>query len=289
MLPTFLIIGAAKSGTTSLSYYLSLHPEVFMYRDREPHFFATNLESGIPIAADSVRTIEDYMHLFPEGLAVRGESSPGYSQYPARPGVPARIRGVIPDVRLIYVVRDPIDRLVSHYLHQVAMEGETRSFEEALGNLEDPTRIYVCAGRYAMQLRQYLEHFAKDQILVVDQVRLAVDRPGILSEIFEFLGVDSSFTSEEFTRHIGSASEPLRWLPGGDRLFYGQRGQRLRARMPMRRQIRRGLEVVARRFVSPPDRPEIDPALRKRLVGLFQEDVEDLRTLTKQTFAGWSM
>lgn len=290
MLPTFLIIGAAKAGTTSLGYYLSLHPEIFVYRDREPHFFSADLPSGVPMGPEAVRSLLAYEKLFPSAFPVRGESSPAYSQHPARPGVAERIHSLLPDAKLIYLVRDPIDRLVSHYMHQVTGEGEKRPLSLALGDINDPFNIYVCAGRYATQLRQYLTHFDSERILVIDQADLANERGSTLRKVFAFLSVDPDFSSAEFDGRLNTAGEMIARVPGY-RIAYSRVGSQLRWRIPpgWRRRIRLGVDRIARSALPVPEKPNVSPDLRARLTHVFEPEVAGLRELTGLRLETWSM
>src|SRR5918992_1234170 len=115
MLPNFLIIGAAKAGTTSLWAYLREHPQVFMAEPKELHFFvaASNWKRGLG-------WYESHFDRAKGSVAV-GEACGAYSRFPTHRGVPARIAGVVPDARLIYLVRHPIDRMVSNYVLNVRL------------------------------------------------------------------------------------------------------------------------------------------------------------------------
>jgi hypothetical protein len=93
------------------------------------------------------------------------EASPSYSAYPRRTGVPGRIKEAVPDARFVYLIRDPVDRTVSHYRHRVAVEGESPSFPEAVADL-DRCNVYLCASCYATQLEQYLSQFDAGRILI---------------------------------------------------------------------------------------------------------------------------
>ena len=123
MLPNLIVIGAAKCGTTSLHEYLDLHPEVAMSREKELDFFVEEKHWG--------RGVEWYAAQF-EDAPVRGESSPSYTAYPRYRGVPERIRRVVPDAKLVYLVRDPVERIVSHFVHrQVVRPGTLARFSSA--------------------------------------------------------------------------------------------------------------------------------------------------------------
>ena len=191
-LPTFLVIGAAKCGTTSLHRYLDLHPEIGMSRLKEPHFFLGRKAW--------MRGVDWYRTLFDTGVPQRGESSVGYSAYPHTAGVPERIASVVPDAKLIYLIRDPIPRLVSDYMHRRSDGIETRSLDDAVLEMVD-TR-FGDRGRYYFQIRQYLPHFDRDRLLVLTSDRLRRERGPTLSTVFRFLGVDPEFWSPDFERTL---------------------------------------------------------------------------------------
>src|SRR5262245_27376624 len=137
-LPTFFIIGAPKAGTTSLHHYLDGHPRIQMSSVKEPRFFSVPA-SGIPEPPDTVNCRDEYEKLFDPAVAVRGESSTDYATHPRHQGAPERIRELVPDARFVYMVRDPVERSVSHYRMAAAMLGERRPLQQALGeDLSEP-------------------------------------------------------------------------------------------------------------------------------------------------------
>jgi hypothetical protein len=180
VLPTFLVIGAMKAGTTALFDYLSAHPDVFMPDIKETGFFVErfNWRKGL----------DWYESLFDgaAGALARGEASPAYALYPTLPGAPERIAAVVPDVRLVYLVRHPIKRITSQYLHGVVGGRERRSLTRAV--LETPE--YIDASRYGVQLDRYLRHFDPAQLLVVRSESLRDDRAATVRRVLEFIGVD---------------------------------------------------------------------------------------------------
>ncbi|MBW1859792.1 MAG: sulfotransferase domain-containing protein, partial [Deltaproteobacteria bacterium] len=121
-------IGALKCGTTSLHYYLGLHPEISMSREKELYFFVKE--------CNWYKGVDWYKSHFSGQSRIYGECTPIYTAYPVYRGVAERMHGVVPGAKLIYVVRDPIDRLVSHYVHACEMGREDRGIEGALSILE---------------------------------------------------------------------------------------------------------------------------------------------------------
>jgi Sulfotransferase family len=198
VLPTFLVVGAAKSGTTSLHRYLAAHPEIAMSSEKEPMCFEPpNWEERLA----------EYGALFEEDADVRGESSTAYSAYPWAPDVPDRVRSVIPDARIVYCVRDPIPRMLSHYAQNVWDKLPVRPFDELMDDLEHPMNMPVWCSRFATQYERWAERFGPERILVLDQRDLDGDRVGTLTRVFEFLGVDPLFRSEAWNERHNTAEE----------------------------------------------------------------------------------
>jgi len=282
-LPTFLVIGAMKAGTTSLFHYLRNHDQIFMSKIKELDFFVTESNWG--------RGLDWYRHQFSgagEALA-RGEASTLYTKYPQYDGVPARIAGVLPDVRMIYVVRDPIVRMRSHYEHRVKLGAESAPPEVAL--LEDPT--YLACSRYAMQLERYLDHFPREQILLVASENLRTDRRRTVQQVYEFLGVDAGRVPDvigtEFYRTAERRAYPRLVLLGR---------QWAKHRLP---QTKRAKELVDSALGRWGGRAEPAPAtgaredsalapeLRERLADLLRDDVARFRQYMPAGFDGWGL
>jgi Sulfotransferase domain len=211
-LPNFVVIGAMKAGTVSLSHYLDEHPDVFLGRGGrfgEPTFFVA--ERNWP------RGLGWYESLFDgAGSATAlGECSPGYAMAPLFGGVPERMAQVVPNARLVYVVRDPIARMRSMYMHQVSAGRERRRPEEAL--LDDR---YLGPSLYGFQLAAFLDHFERGQVLVIASEVLREGPREALSAVFGHLGVDPAAVDlDQRYRDHRSMDKPvprlhdLGWLP----------------------------------------------------------------------------
>ncbi len=216
-LPTFLVIGAMKGGTTSLYHYLKSHPDVFMSSTKELHYFVAekNLRRGI-------RWYERQFRGAGDAVAV-GEASPDYSKFPLHDGVPERIAAVVPDVRLVYVMRNPLERIRSHYLHDLACGRERRPLAEAVVGNDH----YLAPSRYALQVERYLEHFPREQLLLVTSEALREDRRAVLHRVLDFIGVDDDlsvpvhdleFNGTDQKTAPGVLLRAARHVPGGARL-----------------------------------------------------------------------
>jgi hypothetical protein len=211
-LPTFAVIGAMKAGTVSLCHYLDDHPSVFVARGGrfgEPNFFVTehNWHRG--------RGWYESLFDGAGAAAAIGECSPSYTWAHVYRGVPERMARLIPQARLVYVVRDPIARMRSMYMHQVSAGRERRRAEVAL--LDDR---YLGPSLYGFQLAAFLDHFDRSQVLVIASEVLRERPREALSAVFGHLGVDPAAADlDENVRDHRSIDKPvprlhdLHWLP----------------------------------------------------------------------------
>ena len=226
-LPDFIVIGAMKSGTTSLHHYLSCHPDIAMTTVKEPTFFTAegNWDKGL----------DWYRKQFGSDGTLRGEVSPDYTKFPRHAGVPARMHATLPHAKLIYLVRDPIERLISHYVDAYSFRRANGPLNEVLRDAEG--RHYVACSKYFLQLEQYLPFYDFEQFLVVATEDLAARRDETLARIFRFLEVDDSFRSDEFSRVLYERAAHRRNTGVGDvalRLARRVRATPLGRRLPSR-------------------------------------------------------
>jgi len=260
MLPNLLIIGAQKCGTTSLHAYLDRHPDVYMAAEKELDFF---------IADRAWRNGPDwYAGRFRDDAVVRGEASPNYTGWPVWDGVPERAARVVPDARLVYVVRDPLERIESHYLQRRLEDGERGDIAAAIGDVDDPQNLFVARSRYATQLECWLEHFPQERVLVLPAEDLRDRRSDAVAAVLAHVGLDGRVDPEALqTEHHRSQDKGE--LP---RLL-GVLPARLRRRVPG----------------HPVDRQRLPGALRERLVELLAPEAQRLRALTGLRFEEWSL
>jgi hypothetical protein len=286
VLPTFFLIGAFKSGTTSLYRYLGLHPEIHVPAKKEPGYFCRE-EDG-PYAFNRITTRHEYEALFESTKPLRGDCTPAYSQHPWRSGVPERIHELIPDARFLYLVRDPVERVLAAVQHSYGLGSETRPVRQALGDIDHPFQNrYLIPSLYATQVERYREVFPAERILVVDAADLKSQRTATLQGIFRFLGVDDTVESAGFSVELNPGEE--RRLPsrGHARLRDSRLGATWR-RLPERVRLPIGRRVM-RSLTSPAERPSLDEDLRIALENVFRLEVERLRSLTGHSFASWSL
>jgi hypothetical protein len=282
-LPNFLVIGAMKSGTTSLFHYLRAHPQVFMSPLKEVDFF---VEGG-----NWKRGLDWYRRQFdgaPSNAVAIGEASTSYTNYPEYDGVPERISKVLPDVRLIYVVRDPIERIRSHYQHRALTAAERLPIDVAV--LQDPR--YVDRSRYALQLEQYLSCFPREQLLVITSEALRASRGPTMRGVYRFLGVDETFVPEMLDREFYRTEEranyprPVWWLRRTAKRYLPL-GKRTKRMVDL---VMRGSSGHARAEAIPPQPASSVPEpLRIELEGRLRDDVRKLRAWLPESFDGWGI
>lgn len=223
-LPQCIIAGAQKAGTTSLFGYLSQHPGCAASSIKEVHYFDMNFGRGSGF----------YRSHFPirmpwkaeEGLPLTFESSPYYLFHPA---VPDRIRALVPEVKLVFLLRDPVTRAFSHYRHNVVRGRESRRFAQALDAeamvveseerrlLADPLSIslqhiydsYATRGLYARQLERWFRSFPKENILVLESERLFCDPRAVYHKVVSFLGLPPVEASDFAVLNQGEYEEPM--------------------------------------------------------------------------------
>lgn len=274
-LPTLIVIGAAKAGTSSLHSYLDLHPEVGMSRIKELEFF---LEEG-----NWRRGVEWYEKQFDPRFEVRGESSPRYTMMPHTPGLAERMRRVLGEAKLIYMVRDPVERSISHYQHAVALGVEHRPIDVALAEHDT---IYTQCSLYMTQLEPFIAVFGEQAILIADQEQLRHDRGTLLREVFGFLGVDPSFESPAFAREWESTTAKSARFNAARRISQRLGATGLWGRMPQ--PVRQGVIRMLGKGRQVPT-PELRPDLREALAEAVAPEAERLRAYSGRTFAGWSV
>lgn len=299
LLPDFLIIGAGKSGTTSLDSYLNQHPNIFISPVKEPDFFAylkhKEEDFDIPESRhhflEAVRTFEDYYQLF-EGAAegqLKGETSNTYlyGKYSVE-----TIAEHIPDVKLIVIFRQPAERLYSRFLH-LARENllPTENFEDCL----DRDTIWwqrpdlINEGFYHKHLSRFYDVFPKENIKVFlfEDLR----RPDYLfKELFSFLGVETGFVPETERVFNQSGYVKNQWM----NKMVGPNGLVIRSV----KRVMPGLVRWAKRNTglegqlesvrtSNLHKPKLDPEMKKKLTAVYESDIKALEQLTGKDLSHW--
>lgn len=230
VLPNFLIIGAARSGTTSLYEYLSKHPSIIPGIGKEVYFFDKQFSKGInwyksffPTKLNMSRTQNKL-----QSKCLTGEATPRYLHYPH---APKRIFSMLPNVKLIVLLRNPIDRAYSHYQMEVDSGHEKLSFEDAISNEEEKItndmkkmvidenfysvnfyrKSYLTRGIYAAQLERWFEYFPKEQFMILKSEDLYSNPSKIYKQVLDFLDLPkhelNSFKAHRMRKYMSIESE----------------------------------------------------------------------------------
>lgn len=269
-LPDFALIGAQKCGTGTLYHRLRLHPGIFMSDPKEPQFFSKNYEQGLA----------GYARLFADAPADRlcGEASTTYTFRETYPETAPRMHRHVPEARLIYVMRDPLARLVSAYIHDWSQRRTDADIDAFLRENEG----HIMRSSYAWQLEPWLAAYGPDRILPVFLERLARDATPELRRICAFIGTpdaDSYEWDEDLPRKNVSR----------DRVRRGTLYAALARRPSVLRLIPRPVREALRSRVQIGERPAISPPLRAEIAERLDRDLERLGAWLDRelTCEGW--
>lgn len=292
-LPDFLIVGAAKSGTTTLYEYLCRHSGIFMSTPKEPEFFARD--------ENYARGIEWYSSLFESASPqqICGEASTIYTRSPQFPHTAARIARHIPHAKLIYIMRHPVDRAYSHYVQRIKTAQNKREQLEVRETFEDWIQrdaTLIDSGKYLWQIERYLSFFPRESFLFLTLEDLVEKRSATLARVFRFLKVDATIDSidrmpiaaNQAQTHVdwfvrSRMTAPLKSIPGLARLasWLPQNARdaayQLLKRLPYRSRIEQT-------YVPAPMLPET----RRQLLEIYREPNRKLAEFLDQDLSRWN-
>jgi hypothetical protein len=303
--PNFLIIGAAKSGTTALWHYFRQHPQIYMSPRKHTRFFAYEVEDPgfrgpgcenpslhytMPYAVADIRA---YHALFAGATSETaiGEASHSYLYGPR---AAERIQEYAPEMKLVAVLRNPAERAFSHY-RQLIRDGReplddfVRALEEEDARICDqwwPDFHYVQVGLYHAQLERYFERFQRDQIKVYLYEDLNSDPSDVLRDVFRFLDIDEGFVPEATVRYNASG------IPKNEALhLLLQKLRRIRPvveRFVPQKQYGRLLRIGSNLHNRNLASPQLSPQVRKRVTNeYFREDILKLQDLIQRDLSAW--
>jgi len=289
LLPNFFILGAAKAGTTSLYYYLRQHPQVFLSEVKEPHFFDYD-----PFYAEGLEAYVSRHFSRSWGFPARGEATPRYF-YDYKKVIPRMLNAFGPfPPRFIVLLRDPVERAWSHYLHRRRNCTETETFERALeleeGRLKQNPEVwagYFNQGLYAKQLEEWFRHFPRDRFLIGLTEDLQARPTELLENICSFLGVGPP-AELDVSDIKNPASEPrIRFImkflrrPSLVRKF-------VKRLLPRHTQL--GLSWYIRKINLRPyanSLPKMNEETALFLRALYADDLAKLQEMIKRDFSKW--
>lgn len=293
-MPDFLIIGAYKSGTTSMVQYLGQHPDIFMPWLQEPNYFAYPPSGDLSKRRPEVdrNTIyrrhrtparSQYEALFidaPAGALV-GECSPEYMRSPLACG---RIANELPAAKLLAILRNPVDRAFSDFQAFVRDSVEQSTFAEAIRRhpRSDPGYHYVSTGFYGKQLEPYFDTFPADHIKVVLTEDLKADGQGVLREVCEWLGVSHDGWTPDMTEQRNVSGRP-----GNAAVALAYRLRRT-MRPWVKPLVTKGMQRRADALLAAGLRREtMEPQVRRELTEVYRDDIALLQSLINRDLSAW--
>lgn len=259
--PDFMIIGAMKCGTSTLQVQLAAQPGVFMTTPKEPNFFSDDdvFAKGPAWYADL------YQKAAPDDL--KGEASTHYTKLPTYPHSVSRIAAAVPKVKLIYMIRNPVQRAVSHYIH----EWSTGVLQDDMATAFEAHGALTSYGQYGFQITPFVEEFGRDAILLTSLEQLKADPQAELARICDFLGYAPQPVWYEEQAEQNVSAQRIRRLPLHGLLIDNPMATALRRVL-----VPKALRTKIRQARTIGTRPELPDALRQRLETTYMQDRAEL-------------
>ena len=311
ILPTFIVVGANKGGTTSIYHYLKQHKQVYLSPVKEPHFFSKDIDVNLfkrefaqnklqdidkyvngemkeEFHAAFIRDIEQYKKLFSkvQDQKAVGELSTSYlfSEVAAK-----EIKALIPDCKIIICLRNPFERAYSHYRMNL-WTGNSNEFDFYKALVEDydhkpkvwgNAHLYTEIGLYYQQVKRYLDLFGKDNVKIIFTEDMKKNAAQVVKELYEFIGVDSSFVPDTSTRYnevFTPKYKNITW-------FLNKSGIR-----PLMKRL--SPQVLKNIFVKvfykgKGEKGEIPANAKQFMLEKFSEDISKLSVLLNKDLSNW--
>ena len=297
-LPNFLIVGAAKSGTTSLHHYLKQHPEVCMPKIKETFFFTGESWENIkppPGRSESekvvITSMDEYKNLFDikKNTKAIGEACNGYLYYYEKSI--SNIKHILLDPKIVVILRNPIDRAFSGYLHHMRDGFENFSFEEAL-KLEQKREKdkwwwgyqYIKMGFYYKQVNAYIENFSQVKIYLYDDLKK--DTLGLVKDMYEFLEVDSSFIPDVSIKYNVTGVPKNKFLHEfltKPNIFKSMIKPIVKVMLEKEKSVKLVEDLKAKNLAKPGMKPET----REYLKNIYCEDIIKFQDLINRDLTHW--
>ncbi|WP_347839659.1 sulfotransferase domain-containing protein [uncultured Draconibacterium sp.] len=293
-LPNFLVVGASKSGTSSLYHYLNQHPNIFLSKIQKEGRYFSQMKGGYRGPGDERiddsihRTLEDYSKLFAAVKAEKaiGDISPEMLYFYEK-GIPKIKAELGEKVKIIIILRSPIERAFSAYLHFKRDKREERTFEEGLQLEEERLKNdwiwawqYKNSGLYYKQVKSYIDNFKEVKVILFDDFKNNPDT--VLSEIAEFLEVESEFKFDTSYKYNVSGAPK-------NQLIYELENSR-KLIVFLKRFVPQSLvKFVRNRFTGEKQmvKPEMDKNTKAALIDFFRADILKLQQLIGKDLSHW--
>jgi len=283
----FIIVGAAKSGTTSLFHYLSEHPEIFMTTPKEVNFFSKDEIKNQNLFYDShiTENISDYENLFRNHTNEKaiGEGSVSYLFYSK---TPYKIQELIPNAKILILLREPISRGFSHYLMDYKLGLVNNNYKDIVykksthKNMKLYYQQYVELGLYYSQVKRYLDIFGKEQVKIFLQEDLYNNTDYVIKDIFNFLNVDTSFMPNVDKTHNVFSSPKNKSI----HKIYSNYYLRNSLSKIIPTNIKDNIKKIFFKYDS---KPMIDKDVKQYLFTIYYDDIIKLELLINRDLSHW--
>lgn len=282
----FFIVGAPKSGTTSLYYYLNEHIDIEMSSQKEPDFFSDQSlqKKKLYYGKKRIDTIEKYHSLFQQkNTILRGDASVSYLFYE---DVPSKIIEYNPDAKIIIMLRNPIDRAFSHYLMDYALGLISDSFDSVIRkksrhkNTNLFYQQYIRVGEYTNQVKRYIDIFNRKNIFFIDYEDFKNNTSDIVNSVFIFLGLNNDFEPDLKKKHnVYRAPKNMLIRHVYSYVFF----RKMLAKILPKKMI----EIIRNFVFQNGKKPKISDSTRDILKKHFKSDVQELSILLNKDFSKW--
>ena len=292
-LPNLLIVGAAKCGTTSLHNYLKQHPDIFMSKQKEPHFLI-NSDIGEDRIHKAITVLEDYEDLFKTDsiYKYKGESSVMYLAFPEF-SIKNIKKYLDPDVKIIIMLRNPVERAFAGYLHNLRYNpSENLSFEEAFEKSEaryyqerdiTPDTRYLHVGNYYSQVESFMSMF-NDNVLVIMYEDYVNDIDLCLANVFDFLDIDKISVDTSRRHMVGGWIFKRKFLR--NLLIPKNNFKSLIKSFLPNKKIRKAIKQKIMNM-STVENPSISKDMHKKLTEYYRKDIDNLSKLLNKELNCW--
>ena len=283
----FFIVGAPKAGTTSLYHYLNEHPKIRMSSVKEPNYFShEDLETQkLYYKSNKINSLDSYHNLFPKRDAnlIYGEASVSYLFYK---NVAEKIKTYNKNAKIIILLRNPIERAFSHYLMDVRLGLISKSFESVVDSFETKSKNklfyqqYIELGKYYNQISNYKRLFNDKNILIIDYEDFKNKTSLCVSNVFDFLQIDTSFMPNLDLTHNTFRKPKFTFI------------EKLYSNHSIRCLINKLIPSKFKNYINQmvfdkQDKPILSQDLRERLKSIFKNDVNKLSNMLNKDFSKW--